>query len=58
MLYAEKRTVEDFILQEIQRMGWVYVSPKEMNALRNGAFQEPPGGGRPEEVSQKNQQRL
>jgi len=41
MLYTEKGTVEDFIIQELQKLEWKYVSPEEMKLKRKGDFEEP-----------------
>jgi type I restriction enzyme R subunit len=41
MSYTEKGTVEDFILQELQKLGWKYVKPEEMNQRRKEDFEEP-----------------
>ncbi|MEM3490072.1 MAG: HsdR family type I site-specific deoxyribonuclease, partial [Nitrososphaerota archaeon] len=41
MLYTEKGTVEDFIIQELQRLGWKYVTPEEMRLKRKGYLDEP-----------------
>jgi type I restriction enzyme R subunit len=41
MLYTEKGTVEDFILQELQKLGWKYIDPKEMKVKRKEDFEEP-----------------
>jgi len=41
MLYTEKGTVEDFILQELQKLGWKYVEPNEMKLSRKEDFEEP-----------------
>jgi len=41
MLYTEKGTVEDFIIQELQKLGWRYVKPKEMKLRRKENFEEP-----------------
>ena len=41
MLYTEKGTVEDFIIQELQKLGWKYVSPEEMKLKRKENFEEP-----------------
>lgn len=40
-LYTEKGTVEDFIIQELEKLGWKYVKPKEMNQRRKEDFEEP-----------------
>jgi type I restriction enzyme R subunit len=39
--FSEKGTVEDFILQELQKLGWKYVKPEEMNQRRKEDFEEP-----------------
>lgn len=41
MIYTEKGTVEDFIIQELQKLGWKYVKPEEMNQGREEDFEEP-----------------
>jgi type I restriction enzyme R subunit len=41
MLYTEKGTVENFIIQELQKLRWEYVKPEEMNLRRKEDFQEP-----------------
>lgn len=41
MLYTEKGTVEYFIIQELQKLGWKYIDPKELNQKRKGNFEEP-----------------
>ena len=41
MLYTEKGTVEDFIIQELQMLGWKYVNPEEMKLKRKENFEEP-----------------
>lgn len=41
MLYTEKGTVEDFIIQELQNLGWKYVEPEEMKLKRKQDFEEP-----------------
>jgi type I restriction enzyme R subunit len=41
MLYTEKGTVEDFIIQELQKLGWKYVKPEEMKLRRKENFEEP-----------------
>jgi type I restriction enzyme R subunit len=40
-VYTEKGTVEDFIIQELQKLGWEYIKPEEMNLRRKEDFQEP-----------------
>jgi len=40
-LYTEKGTVEDFIIQELQKLGWKYVDPEEMKLQRKQNFEEP-----------------
>lgn len=40
-VYTEKGTVEDFIIEELQRLGWEYIKPEEMNKRRKEDFQEP-----------------
>jgi len=34
MLYTEKNTVEAFIIQEAQRLGWRYIVPEDLNRER------------------------
>ena len=41
MLYTEKSAVENFIIQELQKLSWKYVKPEEMSQGRNEDFQEP-----------------
>ena len=41
MTYTEKGTVEDFIIQELQKLGWKYVEPEEMHQRRKEDFEEP-----------------
>jgi type I restriction enzyme R subunit len=41
MLYTEKALVEDFIIQELQKLGWKYVEPEEMKLRRKEDFEEP-----------------
>ena len=41
MNYTEKGTVEDFIVQELQKLGWRYVEPEEMKLKRKEDFEEP-----------------
>jgi type I restriction enzyme R subunit len=41
MIYTEKGTVEDFIIQELQKLGWTYAEPEEMKSRRKEDFQEP-----------------
>ncbi|MBA7602971.1 hypothetical protein ES703_10068 [subsurface metagenome] len=41
MTYTEKGTVEDFIIQELQKLGWKYVKPEEMSQRRKEDFEEP-----------------
>jgi len=41
VLYSEKGTVEDFIVQELKSLGWNYVEPKLMNEKRKGDFEQP-----------------
>lgn len=40
-LYTEKGTIEDFIIQELQKLGWRYINPKEMRIVRKEDFEEP-----------------
>jgi len=40
-LYTEKGTVEDFIIKELQKLGWKYVNPEEMKLKRKENFEEP-----------------
>jgi type I restriction enzyme R subunit len=40
-LYTEKGTVEDFIIQELQKLGWKYVKPEEMKLIRKENHEEP-----------------
>ena len=41
MTYSEKGTVEDFIIQELKKLGWTYLTQKEMEARRKGGLEEP-----------------
>jgi len=41
MNITEKGAVEDFIIQELQKLDWKYIKPEEMNKRRNGDFEEP-----------------
>lgn len=41
MVYSEKGTVEDFIIQELKKLGWKYAGRKEMEAKREGNLEEP-----------------
>ena len=41
MIYTEKGTVEDLIIDELQKLGWKYVKPGEMNQRRKQDFEEP-----------------
>ncbi|MFH8108036.1 MAG: type I restriction endonuclease, partial [Candidatus Aenigmatarchaeota archaeon] len=41
MLYTEKGTVEDFIIQELQKLGWKYIKPEEMKLRRKENYEEP-----------------
>jgi len=41
MAYTEKGTVEDFIIQELQKLGWKYVKPEEIRLKRKENFEEP-----------------
>jgi len=41
MAYTEKGAVEDFITQELQKLGWKYVTQKETEAKRKGSLEEP-----------------
>lgn len=41
MLYTERGTVENFILQELQKLGWKYVPPSKMRLKRKEDFEEP-----------------
>jgi type I restriction enzyme R subunit len=41
MSYTEKGTVEDFIIQELQKLGWKYINPKDMNQKRKENFEDP-----------------
>ncbi len=36
MFYTEKGAVEDFVIQELQKLGWKHVEPKEMKLKRRG----------------------
>jgi len=41
MPYTEKGTVEDFIVEELKKLGWRYAEPKEINSLREDILNEP-----------------
>jgi type I restriction enzyme R subunit len=41
MLYNEKGTVEDFIIQELKSLKWKYVEPQVINETRKGDFEQP-----------------
>lgn len=41
LTFTEKGTVEDFIIQELQKLGWKYVKPKEMELKRKENFEKP-----------------
>jgi type I restriction enzyme R subunit len=41
MTYTEKGTVEDFTIQELQKLGWKYIEPEVMNSKRKENFEEP-----------------
>ena len=41
MTYSEKGTVEDFIIQELKKLGWTHVTQKEMEVKRKGRLDEP-----------------
>jgi type I restriction enzyme R subunit len=41
MLYTEKGTVEDFMIQGLQKLGWKYVKPEEMRLIRKENYEEP-----------------
>jgi len=41
IFYTEKGTVEDFIIQELQKLGWKYVNPEDMKLKRKENFEEP-----------------
>lgn len=41
MTYTEKGTVENFIIQELRKLGWRYASPEEMAGRRGRNFEEP-----------------
>jgi type I restriction enzyme R subunit len=41
MLYNEKGTVEDFIIQELQSLGWKYIESQLMAERRMGDFEQP-----------------
>ena len=40
-MYSESGTVEKFIVEELQKLGWKYVDSKEMSERRGGDFEEP-----------------
>ena len=39
--YTEKGTVENYVIQELQKLGWRYIKPDDMNLIRKGNFEEP-----------------
>lgn len=41
MIYTEKGTVEDFIIEELQKLGWKFIPPDEMRKLRKRDYEEP-----------------
>ncbi len=41
MTYSEKGTVEDFIIQELKKLGWKYLTQKEIEAKRKDRLEEP-----------------
>jgi type I restriction enzyme R subunit len=41
MLYTEKGTAENFIIQELQKLGWKYAKPEEMKLVRKENYEEP-----------------
>ena len=41
MLYTEKGTVEDFIIEELQHLGWKYIKPEDMKSIRKENLEEP-----------------
>jgi type I restriction enzyme R subunit len=41
VLYTEKGSVEDFIIQELQKLGWKYMKSEEMKRMRKGNYEEP-----------------
>jgi type I restriction enzyme R subunit len=41
MTYTEKGTVEDFIIQDLQKMRWTYSSPEEIRIKRKNIFEDP-----------------
>jgi type I restriction enzyme R subunit len=41
MVFTEKGTVEDFVIKELEKLGWNYVDPVEMGARRRDDFEEP-----------------
>jgi type I restriction enzyme R subunit len=41
MLYTEKGTVENYVIQELQRLGWRYIPPEEMRLRRKEDYEEP-----------------
>ncbi|MEM3447899.1 MAG: HsdR family type I site-specific deoxyribonuclease [Nitrososphaerota archaeon] len=40
-LFSEKSLVEDYIIQELQKLGWSYVSSEQMKTKRNFNFEDP-----------------
>ena len=40
MSYTEKGTVEDYIIQELQKLGWTYVEQKSMEVRRKDDYEE------------------
>jgi type I site-specific restriction-modification system R (restriction) subunit len=41
MGYSEKGTVEDFIIEELKKLGWKYLTQKEVETKRKGRLEEP-----------------
>ncbi|HDN90895.1 MAG TPA: HsdR family type I site-specific deoxyribonuclease, partial [Candidatus Aenigmarchaeota archaeon] len=41
MMYTEGGTVEYFIIQELQKLGWTYVDPKPIRMKREEDYEEP-----------------
>jgi len=40
MVYTEKGTVDAFIIQELQKLGWKYIESEEIKKRRRGAFED------------------
>jgi len=40
MSYTEKGTVENYIIQELQKLSWRYGKPEDMSLIRKERFEE------------------